>query len=121
MTVVTIPILPSPDLDATARFYATLGFTTQERHPEYLLASRPDGAELHFYEQEKVDPKTDAGGCYLRFTSATEARSLHETWSALSLDGARLDAPVETDYGLLEFALVDPHGNLVRVGGFLGH
>jgi hypothetical protein len=25
-------------------------------------------------------------------------------------------APEDTDYGLREFALVDPHGNLLRVG-----
>ena len=30
--------------------------------------------------------------------------------------GSRLMAPWDTDYGLREFALVDPNGNLVRVG-----
>ena len=34
--------------------------------------------------------------------------------------GGRLVAPTETDYGLLEFALVDPSGCLVRIGGALG-
>ncbi|MCP2257787.1 Glyoxalase-like domain-containing protein [Streptoalloteichus tenebrarius] len=120
MTVVTIPILPSPDLDATARFYATLGFTAQERHPEYLVASRADGAELHFFPHPDMDPKVDAGGCYVRFTTAAEARELHDEWAALDLGDARLHPPVETDYGLLEFALIDPHGNLLRIGGFLG-
>jgi hypothetical protein len=27
-----------------------------------------------------------------------------------------LDATLDTDYGLREFALVDPSGNLIRVG-----
>jgi hypothetical protein len=30
--------------------------------------------------------------------------------------GSRLQAPVDTDYGMREFALVEPSGNLVRVG-----
>jgi hypothetical protein len=30
--------------------------------------------------------------------------------------GSRLDAPVDTDYRMREFALVDPSGNLIRVG-----
>jgi hypothetical protein len=30
--------------------------------------------------------------------------------------GSRLEPPQDTDYGMREFALVDPSGNLVRVG-----
>jgi hypothetical protein len=30
--------------------------------------------------------------------------------------GSRLQGPVSTDYGLREFALVDPSGSLLRVG-----
>jgi hypothetical protein len=37
----------------------------------------------------------------------------------VQLAGGRLNSPKATDYGLLEFALIDAHGNLVRVGGTL--
>jgi hypothetical protein len=31
-------------------------------------------------------------------------------------NGSRLEPPVETDYRIREFALIDPSGNLLRVG-----
>ena len=33
--------------------------------------------------------------------------------------GSRLEAPMNTDYRMREFAVVDPNGNLVRVGSAL--
>jgi hypothetical protein len=30
--------------------------------------------------------------------------------------GSRLEPPEDTDYGIREFALIDPSGNLLRVG-----
>jgi hypothetical protein len=73
--------------------------------------------ELHFWSNPTVDRKTNDVACYIRFDSAAEARALHDAWAPNVAPGARLDAPVETDYGLTEFALIDPHGNLLRVGG----
>ena len=34
----------------------------------------------------------------------------------LAATGSRVVAPVTTSYGMREFAVVDPNGNLVRVG-----
>jgi hypothetical protein len=121
MSAVVIPILPSPDFDCTARSYAALGFVERGRWPgEYLIVRRPDGIELHFWAKREVEPSANDVACYIRFDTAAQARALHDEWAALDLAGARLHAPVETDYGLLEFALVDPDGNLLRIGGRLG-
>ncbi|WJL96783.1 hypothetical protein QSU92_06325 [Microbacterium sp. ET2] len=47
-------------------------------------------------------------------------RSLYEQWRAHvvpdATSGHRITSPTGTEYGLVEFALVDPDGNLVRVG-----
>ena len=120
MAPVTIPILPGADLDRTAAFYAGLGLADQARYPEYLVVAGRPGIELHFWSNPGVDPATNDVACYIRFDTAADARALHDEWAAADLGGARLVAPAETDYGLLEFALVDLDGNLLRIGGRLG-
>ncbi len=116
----TIPQLPSSDYDETAAFYGRLGFTERARWPdEYLILLREtDDIELHFWSG-RVDPLKNDSSCYVRFDTAEEARSLHAEWARANLPPDGLRELVETDYGLLEFALVDPDGNLIRVGGSL--
>lgn len=56
----------------------------------------------------------------LRVTDGADA--LYDAWNSIGITtdpktGSRLQGPpVETDYGMREFALVDPSGNLIRVG-----
>jgi hypothetical protein len=121
MPLKTIPILPSGNFDETAPFYARLGFVERGRWPEeYLIIKRPgDDLELHFWYNASVDPKKNDVGCYVRWDTAEEARALYDEWAGADVKPGRLTPPTETDYGLLEFALIDLHGNLVRVGGSL--
>jgi catechol 2,3-dioxygenase-like lactoylglutathione lyase family enzyme len=115
-----VPILPSRDLGETLAFYERLGFERRGADYSvwnYLIIGR-GGAELHFYGQPDVDPLTTSSGCYLR---VDDADALHAEWDAVGVptdpsNGSRLMPPVTTDYGMREFALVDPSGNLVRVG-----
>ncbi len=121
MPPAVIPILPSSDFDATAGFYARLGFVEKGRWPgKYLILRGPEGIELHFWQKGGLRPKANDCACYIRFDTAAEARELHARWARLDLPEGRLHAPVETEYGLLEFALVDPYGNLLRIGGRTG-
>jgi hypothetical protein len=119
MGAVTIPILPSPDFDTTSSYYAALGFRECGRWGDYLILDRDDQIELHFWLSGDVDPLTNDVACYIRFDTAAEAQALYDEWSRVQLAGGRLNSPKATDYGLLEFALIDAHGNLVRVGGTL--
>ena len=115
-----VPILPSRDLRETLAFYERLGFENRGAPPEewdYLILGR-NGIELHFLAQPTVDPLTTAAMCYLR---VADADAVHTEWSRVGVPrdeqtGSRLEAPMETDYGMREFALVDPSGNLLRVG-----
>ncbi len=117
---VTIPILHSADLARTAAFYARLGFTESGRWPDYLIVTHPSGIELHATLDRTVDRWTNGLSCYIRFPDAAGARALHDAWAATEVPApAELRAPWTTDYGLLEFALIDPDGNLVRIGGAL--
>lgn len=114
-----MPILPSRDLRRTLEFYETLGFANRGAAPEtwdYLIVGR-GGVELHFFADQDVDPLTTSSGCYV---FVDDAQALYEEWVRVlvpdAATGSRVVAPVDTDYGLREFAIVDRDGNLLRVG-----
>lgn len=117
MSLKAIPQFPTDNLDATSEFYGRLGFVERARwNDQYLILEREE-LELHFWFTALVDPLKNDASCYVRFDTATEVRRLYDRWAALGLELDDLRAPIETDYGLLEFALIDKHGNLIRVGG----
>ena len=116
-----VPILPSRDLRQTLGFYRRLGFTNLGAEPEvwdYLILGR-GGLMLHFVLTPDVDPMATASSCFLY---VDDADAVHEEWraagvgSAPEVDGVRLVPPTDTDYGMRELAVVDPSGNLLRVG-----
>jgi catechol 2,3-dioxygenase-like lactoylglutathione lyase family enzyme len=111
------PILPSRDLAATAAFYARLGFEQTRLWPnEYLIVTRGD-VGLHFFFAPDVDPWTSIAGCYL-YVSDVDSPFAEFARLGLPREGIpRLHgAPQDSDYGLREFAVVDPDGNLLRIG-----
>ena len=116
MPAQTIPILASADFDETLRFYSTLGFLQRARAADYLALERPEGFELHFWLDHQHNSLTNNTSCYVRMSKAAEVRGLHEQWAAKNTEGATLTEPVERENGMIEFALVDPHGNLIRIG-----
>ncbi|MFB7894432.1 bleomycin resistance protein [Microbacterium sp. NPDC056044] len=119
MTERAVPILLSRDLAETLAFYERLGFENRGAPPEewqYLIIGRGT-AELHFSEDPAVDPLSTASMCYLY---VDDARRLHAEWAGLvdpdPPTGSRIVAPVDTDYGMCEFVVVDRNGNLLRIG-----
>ena len=120
-----VPILPSRDLRDTLAFYERLGFENRGAPPEewdYLIIGR-GGAELHFYASPDTDPLTTAASCFI---FVADADALHDEWQQVGVEhdaatGSRLVAPMDTDYGMREFALVDRSGNLIRVGSPLSN
>lgn len=114
-----VPILPSRDLRESLEFYEALGFENRGAPPEewdYLIIGR-GGIEIHFYADPDVDPLTTSAGCYV---FVDDAPALHDEWAGSFVadkpTGSRLVAPVDSDYGMREFAVVDRSGNLIRVG-----
>jgi catechol 2,3-dioxygenase-like lactoylglutathione lyase family enzyme len=115
-----VPILPSRDLRETLEFYAHLGFENRGPPPEdwnYLILGR-GGVELQFVAAPGVDLSTTSASCYIR---TVDADALHDEWQQLGVfyeaaTGSRLVPPTDTPYGMREFAMVDPSGNLIRVG-----
>jgi len=122
-----IPVFPSSGFDGTAAFYGHLEFSEVSRFGDnYLILKHDLGMELHFYGAGSVKPRTNDHAVYVRFSTAAEVDALYTRWNGLANTPAfarvagkigRLNAPVDADYGLREFALLDHDGNLLRLGG----
>ena len=104
----TIPVLASLDLDETAAFYEErLGFQPRLHADDYLIVER-DGCEIHFWRctERHIAENTS---CYLRGDTA----ALHADFTRR---GLTLAAPATRPWGMRELYVVDPHGNLLKIG-----
>jgi len=112
------PILPARNLDETRAFYEKLGFVPwfRGRRPwEYEIISRGH-LVVHFFAEPGMIPGENDSSCYWR---VKDADSFYDECAALDLPSEgipRLTVPVDTPWGMREFALVDPSGNVVRIG-----
>lgn len=121
MGAVTIPILPSADFDMTAAFWTSFGFAEMGRWPDEYLILRHDGhgIELHFWYDVAVSRATNDVACYVRFGGPGEVVGCHAGWSDVEVpEPATMSAPEADPDGSVEFHIIDPHGNLVRLGGW---
>ncbi|MCE4207228.1 VOC family protein, partial [Escherichia coli] len=110
-----IPTFPCRDLDSASAFYQSLGFHLGARYPTYAILQR-GALELHLSLFEALEPKTNCSAAYLRLE---DAQALHRQATALGLGGQgipRITVLDEQPVGMREFALIDPDGNLLRVG-----
>jgi len=117
---IAIPQLPSRNLANTLEFYRRLGFDGFiHSHGGYAILMRGK-MELHFFAHARLVPEKSAHCCYLRVANV---ESIHREFSRAQLPGEgipRQDALEDKPWGLREFAVVDPDGNLVRIGQVIG-
>jgi catechol 2,3-dioxygenase-like lactoylglutathione lyase family enzyme len=113
------PILPSRDLDETRAFYEAIGFRPWFRdggvNASYEILSRGH-LVVHFFLERQLDPAANDAGCYLR---VADADRFHQECSVLNLPPSgipRVNPPRDEPWGMREFNLVDPSGNLLRIG-----
>ena len=105
-----IPVLASLDMARTLRFYReTLGFSTRQFEAEgYGIAQRGD-TELHFWacSEKHIAENTS---CYIR---VADIEAVHRE---LSAELPALAAVAHTAWGMDEFYVIDPDGNLLKFG-----
>lgn len=112
------PNLPSRDFDATAAFYAALGFEKSWRDERWMILTR-GGLTLEFFPHPDLDPATSWFSCCLRlddlpgFYAACRAAGLPEAGTGRP----RLHPPRRMDQGGEMAALIDPDGTLLRLLG----
>jgi ankyrin repeat protein len=110
------PGMPSADLARTADHYSRLGFavTFPDRaslaDADFAILER-DGIELHFARKPEHDPARTAAWIYLRVEDADSLSTEFDVAGAGQGRGVHL-----TDYGVREFAHIDPDGNLLLFG-----
>jgi catechol 2,3-dioxygenase-like lactoylglutathione lyase family enzyme len=112
-----IPILPSRALSETIAFYKCLGFEggAHESDAGYAILRRGT-LELHFFLHPELLPAESSAGCYLR---VLDVESIYKSFSTSQLPRQgipRMDTLEDKPWGLREFAVIDPHGNLLRIG-----
>jgi catechol 2,3-dioxygenase-like lactoylglutathione lyase family enzyme len=108
-----LPLLASRDLQATAAFYRSLGFTNRGAPPEewdYLIIEY-QGGELHFAGQ--LLGEREAGSA---FVYAENIDEVYDDWTSRAGDGARFTPLQHTNFGMRVFTMFDPDGNEIRVG-----
>jgi hypothetical protein len=112
-----IPILPCRSVSVTAGFYKRFGFEGGAHgfDSEYAILMR-GAVELHFFTHKELVPAESSAGCYIR---VQDVESIYRSFSSSKLPRAgipRMDVLQDKPWGLREFAIVDPDGNLLRIG-----
>ena len=122
MLETTAPILPSRDFDETVDFYAMLGFEETGRWEDmaYLIMVG-DKVELHFYGHPGLDPESSHAAAYIRSSDVDRVEARVKD-AGLPEEGIPRFHPVEDkSWGMRELAVIDPSGNLLRIGQFMDH
>lgn len=122
MLKTTCAILPSRDFDQTSEFYGKIGFEETGRWPNHgYMILRMDEIEVHFFGHSEHVPRTSDHGAYIR---TTDVNTLSNHLKSLDLPQAgipRFHPAEDKDWGMRELAVIDPDGNLLRIGQFLEH
>jgi len=102
-----IPVLPTTDLAATARFYAdVLGFTVAATYDDYLVVER-DAIRLHFWLTNNADLADDTA-CRIDVTGI-------ESLYAEMRDAVDPRGPLtQREWGMTDFHVLDNAGNDLR-------
>lgn len=114
------PILPVGDLSRSRAFYEALGFTAGFNDDHYEIMRRGN-LVVHLEARDGLEPARNETSCYWR---VTDADALYQEYAALGLPGVgapSLSQPADEPWGMREFTLRDPAGNLIRIGHELQH
>ena len=116
---IAIPTLPSSSLNDTLAFYQRLGFEGRiHSHGDYAILTRGT-IELHFFTHRELQPAESSAGCYIR---VSDVEGIYRALASAELPRKgipRQDVLEDKPWGMREFAIVDPDGNLVRIGQIL--
>jgi len=109
------PILPAQDVRRTRAFYESLGFKAGYHDDRYEILRR-DNLVVHLEAHQDLRPATNHTSCYWR---VPDADALYREFATLGLpeEGSpSLSKPCDEPWGMREFTLKDPAGNVVRIG-----
>ncbi|BAU44615.1 bleomycin resistance protein [Leptolyngbya sp. O-77] len=113
-----IPILLSRDIPKSVDFYQKLGF--ENRYPvnpttDYVILCR-GSLEIHLSFFPEIVPSESHLACYLRVTHVDELFQAFQTLKLPAEGIPRLGSLEDKPWGMREFYVVDPDGNLLKIG-----
>jgi len=112
---VAIPILACRNIQEVIEFYRSLPLVVVASYPDYVIL-KGYGIELHFSVCSALDALTTTSSCYLRVKDVDQWYQWLQVKN-LPLTGVpRLTPIIVQPWGMKEFHLVDPIGNLLRIG-----
>lgn len=109
------PILPVHDLPPTRSFYERLGFKAGYHDDRYEILRR-GYLVIHLERHDDLVPANNRTSCYWR---VADADAFYEEFAALGLPSQgvpSLTVPADESWGMREFTIKDPAGNLIRIG-----
>ena len=110
------PILRVHDIAGVRAFYESLGFRSGYRDSTHYDIVRRGHLVVHLEQDGDLVPAANRASCYWR---VADADGLHREFAALGLSSEGLPSltePADEPWGMREFVLKDPAGNLIRVG-----
>ena len=112
-----IPTLPCRSVSATVEFYTRFGFEggAHEFNSAYAILRR-GSIELHFFLHKELVPAESSAGCYIRVLDVERIYGAVLSSQLPRTGIPRMDTLEDKPWGLREFAIVDPDGNLLRIG-----
>jgi catechol 2,3-dioxygenase-like lactoylglutathione lyase family enzyme len=120
----TIPILPCRSINEVLDFYVALGFevTYQQKSPNTFATVQRGGIELHFFVLRALDPADSYSTCYVITPDVDELYQsfrdgIRAATGRVPLRGVpRIGALKDMSYGVRQFVMTDPGGNMIRIG-----
>jgi catechol 2,3-dioxygenase-like lactoylglutathione lyase family enzyme len=116
---VAIPILPARSLEETRRFYERLDFDAAGWWPRqfggYAILVRGD-LQMHFFSAPQLPSTGNDAGCYWRVRDPDRIYAEVKQADLTEWPDVRVVPIEDKPWGTREFALIDPNGNLIRIG-----
>ena len=103
-------ILPVGDLTEAMAFYEGLGFEVETYDSGYAWVRHGGGEILHLQVAPGLRPDANHASCYLH---VQDADAWHAAWREFGVTVGQL---TDRPWGMREFSLTDPSGNLIRIG-----
>jgi len=112
-----IPILPSRNIEDTLAFYRRFGFDGDIwGAPHFYAILTRDTVEIHFFTKSDLDPNSTAACCYIRVLDVDEIYREFVNVGLANGGTPRIYNLENKPWGMREFSIVDPDGNLIRIG-----
>jgi hypothetical protein len=119
-----IPILPCRSIDDQLEFYESLGFevTYRQKVPNAFASIQRGAIELQFFTLKGYEPANSYSTCYVLISDvdglyADFRDGLKRSLGRVPTRGIpRIGALRDMSYGVRQFLLTDPGGNIIRIG-----